>query len=274
MKKPEQIEVRHLFEELYSELIEILQKLSADEWNYPTSNSKWCVRDIVAHLIDTDLRRLSYQRDHMRPPEPSKKIENTTHLIEYLNYLNNSWIDVSKRLSPNLLIDLLKYIKAEIPKLYYSLNMNGKALFPVWWAGEEESKCWFDIAREYTEKWYHQQQIREALGVSLLVEQKWIHPLLDTYIRGLVPIIYQKSFPNRENVSLLLEVEDIFNGKWTIKKQASWALFVGEEAECSSKIITNADTLWRMFTINISRDEAKKRILFEGDIELGEGILG
>ncbi len=152
MKKPDKIEVRHLFPELYSELIELLQKLSPDEWNYPTSNYKWNIKDIVSHLIDTDLRRISYQRDHMIPPTPEKEIENTTQLVEYLNHLNNSWIVAVKRLSPNTLIDLLKYIKVEIPKLLSSLDMDSKALFPVWWAGEEESKCWFDIAREYTEK--------------------------------------------------------------------------------------------------------------------------
>jgi len=273
MKKPDKIEVRRLFPELYSELIELLQKLSPDEWNYPTSNSKWNIKDIVSHLIDTDLRRISYQRDQMIPPAPDKKIENTTQLVEYLNHLNNCWIVAAKRLSPNTLIDLLKYIKVEIPKLLSSLDMDSKALFPVWWAGEEESKCWFDIAREYTEKWYHQQQIREAIGKPLLVEQKWIHPLIDTFVRGLVPTIYQNIYPDKNNISVLLEVEDILEGKWILKKNISWELFVGEELDYTSKVVMNADTTWRMFTKNISKEDAKKRITIYGDINLGQVIL-
>ena len=273
MKKPDKIEVRRLFPELYSELIELLQKLSPDEWNYPTSNSKWNIKDIVSHLIDTDLRRISYQRDQMIPPTPDKKIENTTQLVEYLNHLNNCWIVAAKRLSPNTLIDLLKYIKVEIPKLLSSLDMDSKALFPVWWAGEEESKCWFDIAREYTEKWYHQQQIREAIGKPLLVEQKWIHPLIDTFVRGLVPTIYQNIYPDKNNISVLLEVEDILEGKWILKKNISWELFVGEEIDYTSKVVMNADTTWRMFTKNISKEDAKKRITIYGDINLGQVIL-
>jgi hypothetical protein len=165
MKKPDKIEVRHLFPELYSELIELLQKLSGDEWNYPTSSSKWSVKDIVAHLIDTDLRRISFQRDHLIPQTNNKQIDDFKNIVEYLNYLNNSWVDASKRLSTGVLIDLLKYIKIEMPKLLNTLDMDSKALFAVWWAGEDESKCWFDIAREYTEKWYHQQQIKEAVAV-------------------------------------------------------------------------------------------------------------
>jgi hypothetical protein len=30
------------------------------------------------------------------------------------------------------------------------------------WAGETDSRNWFDVAREYTEKWHHQQQLRDA----------------------------------------------------------------------------------------------------------------
>jgi hypothetical protein len=45
-----------------------------------------------------------------------------------------------------------------------SLDPFDKAVFSVAWAGEDESKNWFHIAREYTEKWHHQQQIRLAVG--------------------------------------------------------------------------------------------------------------
>ena len=273
MKNPDKIEVRHLFPELYSELIELLQNLSADEWNYSTSSSKWSVKDIVAHLIDTDLRRISYQRDHLIPPTSNKRVNDFNNIVEYLNYLNNTWIDASKRLSPAILIDLLNYVKIEMPKLLNSLDMEGKALFAVWWAGEDESKCWFDIAREYTEKWYHQQQIREAVGKPLLVSQKWIQPLIDTFIRGLVPTVYKKIFPDKNNVSVVLEVEDILEGKWILKKNNTWELFVGEEINYTSKVVMSADTTWRMFTKNISKETAKERIAIYGDVELGQAIL-
>jgi hypothetical protein len=273
MKKPEVIEVRHLFPELYSELLELLQNISVDEWNYPTSSSKWTVKDVVAHLIDTDLRRISFQRDHLIPQSNSASITEVKQFVEYLNYLNNTWVDASKRLSPGVLVDLLNYIKLEVPKMLNSLDMNGKALFGVWWAGEEESKNWFDIAREYTEKWYHQQQIREALGKPLLVEQKWIHPLIDTFVRGLVPAIYQKVFPDIINATVFLEVEDIIDGKWIMKKNNSWELFVGDTLDYSSKVIMNADTAWRLFSKNISKEEARKRITIEGDIDLGLVML-
>lgn len=49
-------------------------------------------------------------------------------------------------------------------------------------AGEEESVNWFDIARKYTENWYHTQQIFEATGrPSSIMTQRLFHPCLDTF---------------------------------------------------------------------------------------------
>ena len=107
----------------------------------------------------------------------------------------------------------------------------------------------------------------------LLVEQKWIHPLIDTFVRGLVPTIYQKVFPDKNNISVILEVEDIPDGKWILKKNNSWELFVGDTLDYSSKVVMNADTVWRIFSKNISKEEAKQRMTIEGDIELGQVML-
>ena len=272
MEKPSIIDVRRLFPELYSELILVLERLSSEEWNYSTSSSKWNVKDITAHLLDGDLRRLSFQRDGLIPQTPKNEIKNYNELVEYLNYLNNSWIEVSKRLSPRIIIDLLRYSGEEIPKLFNSLDLHDKALFGVNWAGEEESQNWFDIAREYTEKWYHQQQIREAVGESLLSEEKWTYPLIDTFIRGL-PNTFQNLVSDKINSIVYIEIEDIPKARWYLLKDEHWKLYVGEPSNFTSKVVLNSDTAWRLFSKNISKEVAKKRISVEGDQNLGLLIL-
>jgi hypothetical protein len=272
MKKPDNIDVRELFPELFTELIELLSNLSAAEWNYATSSSDWSVKDIAAHLVDTNFRRISFQRDKLIPPKFGRQIENYKQLVEYLNYLNNAWVEISERFSPGLLIDLLNFLKIEIPKLYDSLDMNGEALFGVSWAGEDKSENWFDIAREYSENWYHQQQIREAVGKPLLTEEKWVHPLIDTFVRGL-PNLYQNAFPDMIDATVFLHVENISNGTWILQKNNVWKLYVGVASGYSSKITLNADTAWRIFSKNISIEEAKRKIVVEGDRDLGFLIL-
>jgi hypothetical protein len=50
------------------------------------------------------------------------------------------------------------------PELIGVLRGLGKEDFSVARAGEEASLNWFNIAREYSERSLHQQQIREAVG--------------------------------------------------------------------------------------------------------------
>ena len=66
----------------------------------------------------------------------------------------------------------------------------------VAWAGDKQSPNWFDIAREYTEKWLHQQHIREAVGQPVLDERRWLFPVLDTFMRAL-PHVYRDIPPRR-----------------------------------------------------------------------------
>jgi hypothetical protein len=56
--------------------------------------------------------------------------------------------------------------------------------------GGAESACWFDVARELTEHWHHQQQIRLAAGRPLLFERRWSLPVLETFLRA-APVAYR-----------------------------------------------------------------------------------
>ena len=53
---------------LHAELIALLRSLTPDDWSRPTACALWSVRDIAAHLLDDDLRRLSFHRDGQPPP--------------------------------------------------------------------------------------------------------------------------------------------------------------------------------------------------------------
>src|SRR5438067_5040146 len=55
-------DTRPFFHPLSSDIVHLLRTLSPDDWLAPTVAGTWRVRDIVAHLADTALRRLSIQR--------------------------------------------------------------------------------------------------------------------------------------------------------------------------------------------------------------------
>ncbi len=163
MSSPPPIPTAQLFPILDEKLIQLLKGLSPEEWELPTIAGKWKVIDIAYHLLDSNVRALSVLRDGYMGPGP-EGINSYKDLVTYLNQLNADWIQALKRMSPALLIDLLAHTGQQCHKLWSALPPFEPALFNVAWAGEEESQNWFHMAREYTEKWHHQQQIRLAVG--------------------------------------------------------------------------------------------------------------
>src|SRR5688500_833522 len=169
---------------LHGELMQLLRGLDPSDWSRPTACALWSVKDIAAHLLDTSVRRLSFGRDGL-DATPDTPVTSHTDLVSYLNRLNAQWVAAGKRMSPAVLIDLLDFTAGQVHAFFHSLDPHSPALFPVAWAGEEVSPNWFDIGREYTARWLHQQRIREAVGAPALTDRQRLHTTLDVCVRAL-----------------------------------------------------------------------------------------
>ena len=53
------------------------------------------------------------------------------------------------------------------------------------WAGPGPAPVWLDLAREFTGRRHHQQQIREPTGGLPLYDPYFLAPVLDTLVRAL-----------------------------------------------------------------------------------------
>ncbi len=273
MKSVEPIFVTELFCQIHGELLSLLRNLSADDWNKPTAARQWAVKDIVAHLLDGDVRRLSYQRDKAPMVPPETPIKSHGDLVGFLNQLNSDWVRAAKRISPELLIKFLEVTGAQVCELFKSLDPFAPALFGVAWAGEQESQNWFDIAREYTEKWHHQQQIRDAVGATPLTGRKWLYPVLDTFLRVL-PYTYRDTQAD-EGSSVAFIITGEAGGAWTLKREGgAWKLYSGESDDAGCQVRMDQDTAWRLLTKGLSREDATARVEITGDERLGAPTLG
>ncbi len=271
MKKPENIDFVALMPELDQLLFKLLEGLSAEDWGQQTISPKWKVKDVAVHLLDGNLRTLSMLRDKYYGEKP-ENINSFEDLIDFLNRLNADWVKATKRLSPKVIIDLLKSSGKEYCDYLATLDLNDKAGFSVAWAGENESKNWFHIAREYTEKWHHQQQIRLAVGDEQeLLEEKWYLPYLDTSVRAL-PHHYR----NVEGKEVDL-VKFTFLGKteksWFLYYDNGWELLSSTNQEPSSEVKIRDSYAWKIFTKGIKREEAIENSEIIGDKKLGEKIF-
>jgi uncharacterized protein (TIGR03083 family) len=259
------------FVRLHTELMSLLRNLSPADWSRPTACALWSVKDITAHLLDSSIRRLSFGRDGL-PSTPDTPISSYADLVRYLNRLNAEWVTACRRLSPQTLMDFLDFTAAQVHVFFQSLDPYTPALFPVAWAGEDVSPNWFDIGREYTERWLHQQQIREAVGAPGLTSREWLHPTLDVFVRAL-PFTYREveALPAR---SVRFEILGEAGGVWTlVRGNTGWDLFSGEGSDPDALVTLDQETAWKLFSKGIDRESARKRVRITGDRLLGEPVL-
>jgi len=226
----------HLLLELHNELISLLESLRAENWLVPTVCKGWAVRDIVAHILDTQLRILAIGRDaHMLLPDP------TQPLIQFLNELNHSWVLAARRFSLGVIVDLLRDTAPRHAAHYASLAPFEPAMFPVAWAGEIQSQNWFHIGRDYTEYWHHQQQIRDAVGAMPITSKRYLGPVLELLIRA-IPNAYR----DLDVASLEVEISGEAGGVWHYSSASG--LKEGTANTPGTRISIDSDSAWRLFT--------------------------
>ncbi len=260
-----------LFPPLHQELIGLLHGLSPEDWGRPTVAGAWEVRDVVAHLLDIDLRKLSVNRDgHLpAPPEPIRSYE---ELVRFLNGLNAEWVGAARRLSPRALVELLSFTGPLVSELLVSLPPHEASVFSVIWAGESESENWFDIGRDYTERWHHQMQIRDAVGAPLLLERRWLYPLLDLSFRALPHAYRDVHAPG--GTAVTVRISGHAGDAWSlVRSDEAWRLYRGAAPVSAATVTLDPDSAWRLLYNALPVRQARQSSRVEGDASLAEPLF-
>ena len=265
------IQVNHLFHSLDAKLLELLKSLSEEEWQAQTVAKRWKVKDVVAHLLDGNLRTLSIQRDGYFGEKP-ENINSYQDLVGWLNQLNADWVKASKRLSPHVLMMLHELTGKTVSDYYCSLNLQAKAIFSVAWAGEEESENWFHLSREYMEKWLHQQQIRDAVNRPGILTSEYFLPFLESSFRAL-----PHTFKNVEakdgtclHIGIMLTQEESW---YLIREQGGWSVSRKASTKTDASLHIEADAAWKLFSKSWRPEDARPYTKISGDAVLAEKAL-
>jgi uncharacterized protein (TIGR03083 family) len=260
----------HLFPRIEDRLIELLRSLGAQEWQAQTVSPRWKVKDVAAHLLDTQLRKLSLVRDGCVPELSAAG--SSFDLAALINRLNQEGVSVYGRLSPTVLIELMELVSRRSAEFHQSLDPFAKAAFAVSWADEEVSRNWFDTAREFTERWHHQQQIRLATGRPGIMTPELYHPVLDCFLRAL-PHTY-RSVPAEKGTLLRVDIAGDCGGTWRLLREADrWRLVAVSPIEPACRVSIPQEIAWRIFTKGIDRAAAEAQARVEGDRRLAEPVL-
>lgn len=276
----------HLFPTLDARLIDLLRSLTPEDWERQTIAPRWTIKDVAAHLLDTQLRKLSFGRDGYMPSPPGA-IASDRDLVSFIDRLNAEGVTVYRRLSPPVLIAWMEQTSREAASYYASLDPFAPARIGVSWAGESVSANWFDVARELTERWHHQQQIRLAVGeragdapeasangarsLRAIMTPELYHPVLDCFMRAL-PFHY-RSMSTPQGTAIRIHVTGDCGGDWHLYRGDVWVLANEPAGTIAATVTIPEDIAWRIFTKGIARENASEHIRITGNAALGEHVL-
>lgn len=222
-------------------LLSLLSSLSDAQWTAPTAAPQWSVKDIALHLLNVDLSWLARGRDRDHSgtiPESADHEE----FADGLAQLNQRWVDGTAMLSSRLITDLLRWSGEQLDAYLGTVDLAGSS--SVYWAGEVP--LWFDLAREFTERWVHYQQIREAVRPAGPDQQEdeYLPLVLRTFVWGF-PHQYQAQAP--AGTAVTLDIPGV--GAWVLTRTAGgWSLDEGYVAAPAAGLRMTADVAWRLLT--------------------------
>jgi uncharacterized protein (TIGR03083 family) len=260
----------HLFPKLESKLMELLRSLATEEWERQTLAPKWKVKDVAAHMLDTQVRKLAAARNGYKA-DNSKKLS-PEKLVALINTLNAEGVRRYRVLGPAELIAQMETASRESAEYHQSLDPFARAMFPVSWAGEEESLNWFDTAREFTERWHHQQQIRVAVDKPGIMTREFYFPVLDCFLRAL-PYAYRDVVAPTGSLAQV-NVSGECGGSWYLfRENAAWKLIAAPMGKKISEATIPQEIAWRIFTKGIAPEESRAQIRVDGDESMGLHVL-
>jgi uncharacterized protein (TIGR03083 family) len=241
-------------------LLGVLTSLSDAQWAAPTAAAEWTVKDVALHLLDVDLGWLAYGRDR----DQSGRIPETSGHEEFVRGLdrhNQQWVEGARRLSPRLITDLLQWSGEQLDAYLGTVDLTRPS--SVYWAGEVP--LWFDLAREFTERWVHYRQIQEAVRPAEQPDE-YLPLVVRTFVWGF-PHQYRAAAP----VGTVITVDVPGIGGWVLTRTATgWALDEGQAAAPAASLRMSGEAAWRLLT---GADYDAREVELSGDRTLAEALL-
>ena len=267
MHEPEPVLTVDLFPKERQLLLDLLADLSDEEWSRPTVCAGWSVKDIALHVLGDDIGVLSRKRDGHS--SATQQLDSWEELVAFLNDWNERWVASARRISAPLLLEMLRRTGDDLNQYFGARDMNALG-GTAGGEGQEPAPVWLDVAREYTERFLHQQQIRDAVKGPGAKSRELFAPVLATFVYAL-PQTY-RDVDADEGTHIRLTIDGESGGTWSVLRQRDrWKLYVDVEGRPDASVRIDQESAWRLFTKGIDKSESGAKV--EGDRALGERLL-
>ena len=115
-------------------------------------------------------------------------------------------------------------------------------------------------------------QIRDAVGAPLLLERRWLHPLLDLSLRALPQAYREVDAP--QGTAVIVRVTGDAGDTWSLERSGGgWQLARGAAADAMAVVTLDPDTAWRTLYHALPHDQARSRAVVAGDASLAEPLF-
>lgn len=269
MKRPQPVLTAHLFPELLAGLLNLLTGLSPDAWATPVPRKTWTVRDVALHLLGGDVGIISRGRDRFTASIIDARTK--AELVQALKAQNDRWVAAGQRISPRLLCDLLRLTGDQATQYFESLDPSAPGEV-VSWAGPLPAPNWLATGQEYTERWHHQQHIREALGRPGFDDAPYLKPALDIFMRALPETYRAIDAPGGTSVAVTIAGDS--GGHWLlVRERETWNLYTGTMERPTAAVVLPQHLAWRLFTRWMPREHARMESELRGDVALAQRVF-
>jgi uncharacterized protein (TIGR03083 family) len=232
-----------------SRLLELLATIGESDWHKPSPCPEWNVLGLCCHLLGDDLSALARFRDQHHGTIPPEGL-NEVGYIEWIDALQIEWVRATRRLSPELVVELLTWTAPQLIDLLTGQDPRSRTGH-VSWAGQEPVPLWLHQVRELSEYWIHRQQLLQALGRPSDLRPELIEPILNG-LRWAYPHRLNH-VPAQSGDTVCIEISGSVQAVWHIVSNATEWNFRPEPGKRSmARMTLNTEQAWRLLTNNLS----------------------
>lgn len=258
-------DVRPLIRDERAALLSLLAELDAEMWQATTACPGWTVKDVALHITQGDVGVLARDRDS----DPSSLLtgfDDDRAFAAALNAQNQRWVDATRVLSSDLIRDLLAFTGSQLHDYWASVPLDAHSR--VSWAGPDPVPRWFGLAQELTERWVHQQQIRDAVDAPGLADERFLDAVLSTFV-WVLPHHYRTL--TGPDTTISIRFEGVGGSAWTLTRHHDrWDLYPRPAVQPEATITMPSHDAWRLFTGALTEHD---HVQLDGDTTLTEHVL-
>lgn len=246
-------------------LTSLLSGLGEKEWDTPTPLPGWTVKDVVSHIIGTELS-LSGQAT----PEDAAGVRSMGHVRNDIGALNELWVESFRPLPGPEVLDQLREVTAQRAKVLRAMSQE-ELDADSWTPAGPGSYARFMQIRVY-DCWIHEQDIRAALDLPGHESGPCADQSLEEVTRALGFIVGKKAGAPQGS-AVTIEVTGPVHRQLHVSVDGRAAVVPTLAGPATARVEMPFPLFMAMASGRVPADPAHPEVSLSGDADLGARVV-